>query len=69
VAALLKIDAETKAVIAHTAKAVPKTFEDLEAAARAMKDQGQPQGVALPAIGGGPEALGRCAGEKISGSA
>ncbi len=38
-AAMLKIDAETKAVIAHTPKAVPKTFEDLEAAARAMKDQ------------------------------
>jgi ribulose kinase len=37
--AVLKIDAQTKAVIAHTAKAVPKTFEDLEAAARAMKDQ------------------------------
>jgi len=37
--ALLKIDADTKAVIAHTPKAVPKTFEDLEAAARAMKDQ------------------------------
>ena len=37
--ALLKIDSDTKAVIAHTPKAVPKTFEDLEAAARAMKDQ------------------------------
>jgi|ERR1700756_4370888 uncharacterized Zn finger protein (UPF0148 family) len=37
--ATLKIDAEVKAVIAHTPKAVPKTFEDLEAAARAMKDQ------------------------------
>ena len=37
--ALLKIDNETKSVIAHTPKAVPKTFEDLEAAARAMKDQ------------------------------
>ena len=35
----MKIDAEVKAVIAHTPKAVPKTFEDLEAAARAMKDQ------------------------------
>ena len=37
--ALLKIDNETNSVIAHTPKAVPKTFEDLEAAARAMKDQ------------------------------
>lgn len=36
--ALLKIDSETKAVIAHTPKAIPKTFEDLESAARAMKD-------------------------------
>ena len=32
--ATLKIDPEVKAVIAHTPKAVPKTFEDLEAAAR-----------------------------------
>ena len=37
--ALLKIDGDTKAVIAHTPKAVPRTFEDLESAARAMKDQ------------------------------
>ena len=37
--ATLKIDPEVKAVIAHTPKAVPKTFEDLESAARAMKDQ------------------------------
>ena len=37
--AVLKIDSATKAVITHTPKAVPKTFEDLEAAARAMKDQ------------------------------
>jgi hypothetical protein len=36
---LLKIDSDTKAVIAHTPKAAPKTFEDLESAARAMKDQ------------------------------
>lgn len=37
--ATLKIDTEVKAVIAHTAKAIPKTFEDMEAAARAMKEQ------------------------------
>jgi hypothetical protein len=37
--AALKIDVATKAVIAHTAKAVPKTFEDIDAAARAMKEQ------------------------------
>ncbi len=37
--ATLKIDSEVKAVIAHTPKAVPKTFEDMEAAARAMKEQ------------------------------
>ena len=37
--ALLKIDSATRAVIAHTAKAMPKTFEDLEAAARSMKEQ------------------------------
>ena len=37
--AALKIDAATKAVIAHTPKAIPKTFEDIDAAARAMKEQ------------------------------
>ena len=37
--ATLKIDPEVKAVIAHTPKAAPKTFEDMEAAARAMKEQ------------------------------
>jgi ribulose kinase len=37
--ALLKIDPETRAVIGHTAAVVPKTFNDLEAAARAMKEQ------------------------------
>jgi hypothetical protein len=36
---LLKIDVATKAVISHIAKAVPKTFEDIEAAARAMKER------------------------------
>jgi hypothetical protein len=37
--AALKVDVVTKAVIAHTAKAIPKTFEDIDAAARAMKEQ------------------------------
>jgi hypothetical protein len=37
--ALLKIDVSTRSVIAHTAKAVPRTFEDIEAAARSMKEQ------------------------------
>ena len=37
--AALKIDAATKAVIGHTPKAVPRTFEDIDAAARAMKEQ------------------------------
>ena len=37
--ALLKVDPENKAVIAHTAAVQPKTFNDIEAAARAMKDQ------------------------------
>src|ERR1700758_623015 len=37
--ASLKIDPSVKAVIAHTPKAMPKTFEDMEAAARAMKEQ------------------------------
>jgi ribulose kinase len=37
--AVLKVDAETQAVIAHTAAKVPKTFNDIEEAARAMKEQ------------------------------
>ena len=37
--ALLKIDVETQAVIAHTPKAVPKTFNDMEEAAKAMKER------------------------------
>jgi hypothetical protein len=37
--ASLKIDVDTKAVIAHTPKAVPRTFDDIEHAARAMKEQ------------------------------
>ncbi len=37
--AALKIDAATKAVIAHTPKAVPRTFNDMEEAARALKEQ------------------------------
>src|ERR1700739_505651 len=37
--ATLKIDPEVTAVIAHTPKAVPRTFEDMEAAARSMKEQ------------------------------
>ena len=36
---LLTIDPDTKAVISHTAKAVPKMFADMEEAARAMKEQ------------------------------
>ncbi len=37
--AVLKVDAATKAVIAHTPPKVPKTFADLDAAARAMHEQ------------------------------
>jgi hypothetical protein len=37
--ALLKVDVATKAVITHTPKAVPKTFDDIEAAARSMKER------------------------------
>jgi len=37
--AVLKIDPETKAVIAHTAAVKPKMFNDMEEAARAMKEQ------------------------------
>jgi hypothetical protein len=37
--AVLKVDSESKAVIAHTAAVKPKMFSDMEAAARAMKEQ------------------------------
>jgi ribulose kinase len=37
--AVLKVDPQTKAVISHAAAVKPKMFEDIEAAARAMKEQ------------------------------
>ncbi len=37
--AVLKVDPATKGVIAHTAAVKPKTFNDIEEAARAMKEQ------------------------------
>ena len=37
--ALLKVDPGTRAVIAHTPPARPKTFNDFEEAARAMREQ------------------------------
>jgi ribulose kinase len=37
--ALLKIDTATRAVISHTAAVKPKTFNDMEAAAKAMREQ------------------------------
>ena len=36
--ALLKVDAATGSVISHTAAKQPKTFNDMEEAARAMKE-------------------------------
>ncbi len=36
---MLKIDAATRAVISHVAPVKPKTFQDMEEAARAMKEQ------------------------------
>jgi hypothetical protein len=37
--AVLKVDPGAKAVISHTAAVKPKTFNDMEEAARAMKEQ------------------------------
>ena len=37
--AVLKVDSVNQAVIAHTAPVKPKTFNDIEEAARAMKEQ------------------------------
>jgi hypothetical protein len=37
--ALMKIDVETRAVISHTAAVKPRMFNDMEEAARAMKEQ------------------------------
>ena len=36
---MLKVDTSTRAVIAHTAAVKPKMFQDIEEAARAMKEQ------------------------------
>ena len=37
--AVLKVDPAEKAVIAHTAPVKPKTFNDMEEAAKAMREQ------------------------------
>ena len=37
--AVLKVDSDAQAVIAHTAAVKPKMFNDIEEAARAMKEQ------------------------------
>ena len=37
--ASIKVDSETRAVISHTPPVTPKTFADMEAAARAMREQ------------------------------
>ncbi len=37
--AVLKIDPATQGIITHTAPVKPKTFNDMEEAARAMKEQ------------------------------
>jgi hypothetical protein len=37
--AVMKIDPATRGVIAHTAPVKPKTFNDMEEAARAMREQ------------------------------
>lgn len=37
--AVLKVDGETHAVISHVAAVKPKTFADMEAAAKAMREQ------------------------------
>ncbi len=39
--ASLKVDPEVCAVIGHTPPVTPKTFSDMEAAARAMREQDQ----------------------------
>jgi hypothetical protein len=36
---VLKIDSETRGVISHTEPIKPKTFADMEAAAKAMREQ------------------------------
>ncbi|HEY1463240.1 MAG TPA: hypothetical protein VGF44_07475 [Terriglobales bacterium] len=37
--AVLKVDSQERAVIAHTAAVKPRTFNDMEEAARAMREQ------------------------------
>jgi hypothetical protein len=55
--ALLKVDVETRAVIAHTAAVKPRMFNDMEDAARAMKEQDTRR-----------ESIFRTSGEEVSGS-
>ena len=66
--ATLKIDSEVKAVIAHTPKAVPKTFEDMEAAARAMKEQDSRKESLFRQSVEAQKKSGRPAGEEVPGS-
>jgi len=37
--ALIKVDAQTQAIVGHTPPVRPKTFSDMEEAARAMREQ------------------------------
>jgi hypothetical protein len=37
--AILRVDPETRAIISHTSAPRKRTFEDLEAAAKALRDQ------------------------------
>lgn len=37
--AVMKVDSVTKAVVSHTAPVAPKTFNDFEEAAKAMREQ------------------------------
>lgn len=37
--AVMKVDVQTKSIVSHTAPVAPKTFNDFEEAARAMREQ------------------------------
>ena len=65
--AVLKVDSADKAVIGHTPPPRVKTFNDIEEAARAMKEQDSRRDSIFPAVRRKPEACLRSAGEEVPG--
>ena len=64
----VKIDVATKAVISHIPKAAPKTFNDMEEAARAMKERDSRKESIFQQSVEAQKNAGGLAGKEISGS-